>query len=238
MMQFKEFPGTQARRLARGQPVAASYLRAVSKTEPIEQLSEKLAASLADGTFVRLVLSAPSGEPGAPQKVFARCVVLKGEPYLSLTLRQATRDETKNLPASEGGGWLRAQLARAFRSALLCTTARDWQFISNENGAARLIDHKPSTKQAPSREHDRKHTGILDASARDWLQGLGILDRDGKLRASMAGKHRQINRYLEILSHLAKECGWASVEDVLTLADMGCGKGFLTFVAWHLFRRM
>ena len=235
------------------------------KIEPIEQLSENLAASLADGTFVRLVLSAPAGEPGAPQKVFGRCVVLKGEPHLSLTLRHATRDETKNLPASEGGGWLRAQLARSFRSALLCTTARDWQFISNENGAARLIDHKPSTKQAPSREHDRKHAGVLDASARDWLQGLGVLDRDGKLRASMAGKHRQINRYLEILSHLAKECGWASVsegrvtrvpdsesrnkdrdscnlslrtERVLTLADMGCGKGYLTFGAWHLFRRI
>jgi SAM-dependent methyltransferase len=266
MMQFKEFSGN-TRQTFGSRAFTRSFIltRPMPKIEPIEQLSENLAASLADGTFVRLVLSAPAGEPGAPQKVFGRCVVLKGEPHLSLTLRHATRDETKNLPASEGGGWLRAQLARSFRSALLCTTARDWQFISNENGAARLIDHKPSTKQAPSREHDRKHAGVLDASARDWLQGLGVLDRDGKLRASMAGKHRQINRYLEILSHLAKECGWASVsegrvtrvpdsesrnkdrdscnlslrtERVLTLADMGCGKGYLTFGAWHLFRRI
>ena len=265
-MQFKEFSGN-TRQTFGSRAFTRSFIltRPMPKIEPIEQLSENLAASLADGTFVRLVLSAPAGEPGAPQKVFGRCVVLKGEPHLSLTLRHATRDETKNLPASEGGGWLRAQLARSFRSALLCTTARDWQFISNENGAARLIDHKPSTKQAPSREHDRKHAGVLDASARDWLQGLGVLDRDGKLRASMAGKHRQINRYLEILSHLAKECGWASVsegrvtrvpdsesrnkdrdscnlslrtERVLTLADMGCGKGYLTFGAWHLFRRI
>ena len=235
------------------------------ETEPSEQISEKLAASLADGTFVRLVLSAPTGEKKAPQKIFGRCVVLKGQPYLSLTLREPTRDVTRNIAARESGGWLRGQLAHAFRSALICTTARDWQFISSESGPARLIDHKPSTTRAPSREHDRKHAGILDAAARDWLQGLGVLDRDGKLRASMADKHRQINRYLEILSHLARECGWTSPAEgkvsrgppaeapdenrdpgdsslrpagVLTLADMGCGKGYLTFGAWHLWRRL
>jgi SAM-dependent methyltransferase len=72
------------------------------------------------------------------------------------------------------------------------------------------------------------------------LQGLGLLDADGKERASMADKRRQINHYLEILSHLAKERGWkdrAASAAPLRLADMGCGKGYLTFGAWHLFRR-
>jgi SAM-dependent methyltransferase len=226
----------------------------MSKTEPIQHLSEKLAASLADGTFVRLVLSAPTGGKDAPQKILGRCVTLKGVAYLSLTLRHAARDVTRNIAASEGGGWLREQLAGAFRSALLCTTERDWQFISNENGAARLIDHKPSSKSVPSHEHDQPRNTLLDKSADDWLCGLGVLDRDGKLRASMAGKNRQINRYLEILSHLAKECGWVEraagvspaeqsilrqdAGSTLTLADMGCGKGYLTFGAWHLFSRI
>lgn len=57
----------------------------------------------------------------------------------------------------------------------------------------------------------------------------------------MADKYRQINRYLEILSHLAKECGWSgsdTAKEAMTLADMGCGKGYLTFGTWHLFRRV
>ena len=236
----------------------------MSKPGPIEQISDQLAASLADGTFVRLVLSAPIGKEGAPQKILGRCVVLRGAPHLSLTLRHATKDVTKNLPAPESAAWLREQMASTFRSALLGTTGRDWQFISNEKGEARLIDHKPSTNKPPSRDHDLKRQGILDPSATDWLRGLGVLDRDGKLRASMAGKHRQINRYLEILSHLAMECGWHSSEqrvtrvpssgprnengnslgsslrshELLTLADMGCGKGYLTFGAWHLFHHV
>jgi SAM-dependent methyltransferase len=82
---------------------------------------------------------------------------------------------------------------------------------------------------------------LLDASARDWLQGLAVLDSSGKVRASMAAKHRQIERYLELFSHLATECGWteaaAPLPPEFTLVDMGCGKGYLTFGMWHLLRR-
>ena len=222
--------------------------------EPAELICAKLAESLANGTFARLVLSTPVATGDAPQKILGRFVVLKGVPHLSLTLRYPTQDATKNLPARASAGWLREQVGHQFRSALICTTVRDWQFISNEAGVARLIDHKPSATKAPPREHDQKRAGLLDGSAKDWLQGLDVLDRDGKLRASMADKHRQINHYLEIFSHLAKDCGWtgAPVSDpataagadtpgrrpALQFADMGCGKGYLTFGLWHLFRRV
>jgi len=222
--------------------------------EPAQQICTKLAESLTKGTFARLVLSAPVAPGDTPRKIFGRFIMLKAVPHLSLTIRHATRDVTKNLPVAEGAAWLREQLDRHFHSALLCTTARDWQFISNAAGEARLIDHQPSAKKAPSPEHDQRHTGILDASARDWLQGLDVLDVAGKVRVSMADKHRQINHYLEILSHLAKECGWMGVpvaesaraadtdgldrSSALHIADMGCGKGYLTFGTWHLFHRV
>lgn len=229
----------------------------MNQPDPAAQICAKFAASLTNGTFARLVLSTPVAPGDAPQKILGRFIMLKGVPQLSLTLRHATRDVIRNLPVANGPAWLREQLGREFRSALLCTTARDWQYISNEAGVGRLIDHQPSAKKPPSREHDQKHAGILDASARDWLEGLGVLDREGKLRASMADKHRQINHYLELLSHLAKECGWGGAQSsssarneraeatiaqsqssALQLADMGCGKGYLTFGAWHLFRRV
>ncbi len=230
----------------------------VNKATPAEKLCAKLAESLQKGNFARLVLSAPVAQGDTPHKILGRFVMLKGVPHLSLTLRYATRDVTKNLPVNEGGDWLQEQLGRRFHSALLCTTAHDWQYLTNEAGEPRLIDHQPSTKKTPSREHNRRPAGILDASARDWLLGLEVLDAAGQVRISMADKHRQINHYLEILSHLAKECGWlggsgssaagpdaaaagttpASQRPELVLADMGCGKGYLTFGSWHLFHRV
>ncbi len=236
-----------------------------------ERFTSEAAASLADGTFVRLVLSLAVTPEDAPRKILGRCVTLKGTPHLSLTFRHDTRDTTKNLPLAESATWLREQLRHNVRSALLGTTKADWQIIAADAGPPRLISHKPTRKQTPPLEHDQKHAGILDRSANEWLAGLGILDRDGKLRASMADKHRQINRYVELLSHLMKECGWGreniqpsttnigqrtgalatatsssvvgdsklNVEgSPLHLADMGCGKGYLTFGAWHLFRRI
>jgi SAM-dependent methyltransferase len=229
----------------------------MTQPDAIERFVNEAAASLADGSFVRLVLSLAVTAEDAPRKILGRCVTLKGAPHLSLTFRHDTRDTTKNLPLAESAAWLREQLRHCVRSALLGTTKADWQIIAAESGPPRLISHKPTRKQAPPRGHDQKHIGLLDRSAADWLQGLGVLDRDGKLRASMADKHRQINRYLEILSHLAKDCGWtgAPVSDperaetanatnapgrrpALQFADMGCGKGYLTFGAWHLFRRV
>jgi SAM-dependent methyltransferase len=60
----------------------------------------------------------------------------------------------------------------------------------------------------------------------------------------MADKYSQINRYLEIFSHLAKDAGWLDSappnerRDDWTIADMGAGKGYLTFGLWHLCRRV
>ena len=212
----------------------------VTHPESAENFARKTSAALADGTFIRLVLSRPVSKE-LPQKIMARLIRLRGTPHLSLTLRNSTQDMAKNLVMPQVAGWLKEQLGGAFRSALLCTTTRDWQFISNESGVARLVDHKPSETQLVSQDHDKKAACILDSSAADWLHGLEILDRDGRVRASMADKHRQINHYLEIVSHLAKDCGWLEMPKEAAsfhFADMGCGKGYLTFGLWHLFARL
>ena len=207
-----------------------------SQPDPVRLFLDQFTTSLAERTLVRLALSRPVQADNTATKVLGRAIELKGVTHLSLTFRHAARDVTKNLPAPEAAEWLRAQLGVEYRSALLGTTRRDWQFISSEDGAARVVDHQPAIAQPPPRQHDEPKHGLLDASAQDWLRGLGLLDADGKVRASLSDKHRQINRYLEILGHLADDCGWTCGGE-LTLADMGCGKGYLTFGAWHLFHR-
>jgi len=227
---------------------------------------------MANGTFVRLVMSQPGfGKPG--ERVTGRCVELNGAPHLSLTIkRQSAADITENIPLLEVVRTVCSKLGSGWHSALLCTTERDWQItVPREinDQVPRLISHKPSTKTAPCRRHDQAKQTFLDASAKDWLHGLGVTDAAGKVRASMADKHRQIHHYLELFSHLASDCGWQGgltdgVNDPstpapftrpsdtlsphpmrgegnsapLTIADMGCGKGYLTFGVWHLFHRV
>jgi SAM-dependent methyltransferase len=204
-----------------------------------EEFLRHLSESLRDGSFVRLVLSHGASAETAPERVLGRLVDLKSGPHLSLTFRYPTRDTTKNVPVDEAANWLRGQIGTHFRSALLGTTRRDWQLSLHESGTAKLVSHRPSRNESPARAHDVPRQSILGDSAQDWLKGLGVVNERGRVRPAMADKYAQIDRYLEIFSHLAKDCGWTETrQELLTIADMGCGKGYLTFGLWHLFARV
>ena len=211
----------------------------MAKANPMDEFAERLSISLQDGTFVRLVFSGAVQGDGAAEKVLGRLVTLKGGQHLSLTYRHATHDVTKNLPIGDTGSWAKEQIGAHFRSALLSTTKRDWQLFVPESGNVKLTTHKPTSTAAPSRTHDQPRQSILDSSATDWLNGLGVVNERGQVRPLMADKYAQINHYLDIFTHLAKDCGWTeNVDNSLTIADMGCGKGYLTFGLWHLFARV
>ena len=212
--------------------------------DPIPRFLQLLADSLPAGTFGQLTLTRPVKPLDGLERVLGRCVEIKGQSQLSLTFRYPTRDVTKNLPLPEVAGWVREQLTTNFRGARLNTTAGDWQLTPK-----RLIAHPPATTAMPPRRHDAVKPTALAADAQSWLHALGVVNADGTVRPSMADKYRQIERYLEIFTHLARDCGWAVNQSAtpdhqsattahrpLTIADMGCGKGYLTFGIWNLLR--
>jgi len=212
----------------------------MAKADAVDEFIQRVTGSLRDGSFVRLVLSSGIDGKNAPDKVLGRQVDLNTGPHLSLIFRYPTRDTTTNVPVDDVANWLREQVGIHFRSALLNTTKRDRQLFVPESGMAKLVIHKPAMTEAPSRAHDVERQAILNESARDWLLGLGVLDAKGRVCPSMADKYAQINRYLEIFTHLAKDCDWLNLpaDHELSIADMGCGKGYLTFGLWHLFTRV
>lgn len=199
--------------------------------------TEALAKSCENDTFVRLALTSATDQDAPVQRILARLVLLKGVLHLSFTLREERRDTTKNLPLQEGLAFVGHQLASQFRSAMLATTAADWQ-LQNATGAdQKLIRHRASETKPQRRTHDEAKPTFLGEPARPFLQALSILDEKGKPRPKLADKHAQIDRYTEILFHLAKDCGFATATEPgapLRLVDVGCGKGHLTFAAWHL----
>lgn len=204
---------------------------------PLDRFLERFSGSVRDGTFIRAALSGPVDPKTDAEKILLRLITLRGQPSLSLTLRFARRDETRNLSLEESELWLRDQLVTRYRNAQLGTTQRDWQLIGSGTPKCRLVGHAAAQSDAPDRAHDRTKPGILDARAHDWLAGLAVVDAAGKPRLSMSDKLRQIDRYLEILSHLVKDAAWPAGQ-ALRIADMGSGKGYLTFGIWHWLHRV
>lgn len=199
-----------------------------------------LEAAVSDGSFVRLVLGKPRGGDDATlQNVYVRPVRLKSGPHLSFLWRHDTRDLTKNVDPEDGVLEVGRLVGAIFHSAHLFLPRRTVQLEFNKKGEPRLTFgkparggpgaavEKPSTANPDAANHDRpKHRLLTDAS-HDWLHALGVTNSAGVVREGMADKHRQIHQFVELLSHLVAAAPLPQDRPV-EIADMGCGKGYLT----------
>jgi len=209
------------------------------------EVSEFLAlldASVRDGSFTRLTLGKPRGGDDATlQNVFVRPVRLKTGPHLSFLWRHDRRDLTKNISPADGIIEVGRLVGAIFHSAHLFVGARTAQLEFNKKGEPRLTFGKntppAAAKLVRDDAHDRTKARLLPPSSHDWLHALGVTNSAGIVREGMADKHRQIHKFVELLHHLV--AGAALPHDrPIEIADMGCGKGYLTFATHDYFDRV
>jgi len=235
-----------------------------------------LRSSLAENALSKLTLGKHRGADTSLKNLFVRPVVLKSGPHLSFLYRHATRDITKNFPHDEALALLDRLVGTDFLDAHLFTTTQTAQLATADDGSARLSIKRVKPAPTPpasssniasvasSRDtsasassaaaHNRTRAYLIPADA-PWLRALGVTNDRGQPREGMASKFRQINKFVELLSHLAADAnlipatkpfdaafateppslsfGTSPVEPgtsaPLRVADMGSGKGYLTF---------
>ena len=204
--------------------------------ENVEKFLDSLAASLADGTFVRLTLANYKGSEERLQRIQARRVTTKKGDRLFVLYRYETRDTAKNYPVADSRELVQKQLDSGFNSAHLFTTANDLQLEIGKKGKSRLNTAKPTFKTAPPPKHDREKKLQIAPSA-FYLRALGITTEEGKVRDKQQDKWRQINKFVEILAGLIDK---SELKDRkrLRVVDMGSGKGYLTFATYDYLTNM
>ena len=99
-----------------------------------QRFMDRLGQSLADDSFVRLVLGRPQGAEPSLQKLLARRIVLRGAEQLSLVWRHQTKDITKNLPTDEALALIGSLLPASFQHAHLVTRGHDIQLALGKKG--------------------------------------------------------------------------------------------------------
>lgn len=81
------------------------------------------------------------------------------------------------------------------------------------------------------REHNRVKNYILEEGVPvDFLIGLGVQTREGKIVRARYDKFRQINRYLEFVEDVIPVL---PTDRKLQIIDFGCGKSYLTFALYY-----
>lgn len=196
-------------------------------TTPREKFLAQLAAAIQAGTFAKLTLGKYRGPDASLRNVHVRPVTLKAGPHLAILWRHATRDITKNHPPAEALSLLGALVGTDFLHAHLFAGETVAQLECEPDGRARLRTTAASAPAVVTGGHDREKQHLIPTNA-SWLRDLGVTNQHGQIREGMADKYRQIQKFAEVFLHLTSEAGLAEVQ-TLRIADMGSGKGYLTF---------
>lgn len=199
-----------------------------------ETFLTELRSSAEDGKLMKLTLGKPRGTAPDLQNLHIRPLLLRGIAHLSFVWRHDTKDITKNFPLTEALAQIESLVGKSFHSAHLFTTARTSQLEYNKKGEPRYSFGPAVSGDVPSAQHDRAKSRLLPPASQAWLEELGITNPAGVVRSGMVDKHRQIHKYVEILSHLLVDAP-LPVDRPIELADMGCGKGYLTFATHDYF---
>lgn len=189
-------------------------------------------AVLTPETLVRAVFSGARRGQSLPwQRVTIRPVTLKSGMVLQFSYFDAAKDITKNYGSEEARVYLDELLAFPFKNIHIETVHETvhYQFSKKD----RLLTHREK-KTAPTAvhlEHNREKRRILSLdAAHPFLKAVGILTQDGKIKADMQRKYRQVNEFLRVLDE-------TSIFDApgspLHVVDFGCGNAYLTFATYY-----
>jgi len=170
----------------------------------------------------RAVLSKPRDE-SPYSKVTVRPVLVDEELRYQFEYRQGEKATHANLRPVEAETTLGELIRRDFRQALLQTPAHDYQVLDGEK-----VLRRPPTGKATDLGHDRRKRRLLEEGKPvPFLVELGVMTRDGKVRAQRYDKFRQVNRFLELVDDVLPQRS-------LRIVDFGSGKSYLTFALYHL----
>ena len=188
-----------------------------------------LVSAIEQNQFVKLTLSDRRYKTNELKNVFVKPVQLKSGLHLSFVYRYPTKDITKNYVAAEGTQALQHMLAHDFLKADLFTTIKDFHLTLTKSGKAILTQKDATVTEPPSAEHNKEKKRYVKPENNIYLRELGITSAEGKVKSDKQDKFRQINKYVEIVEGIVQQAG---LPVDFQLADMGAGKGYLTFALY------
>lgn len=198
-------------------------------SEHIAEFKARINESVKAQTFVKISLGNYRGSEENLKQILIRKVIIKREDKLAFTFRYKTRDIVKNFPFEDGIQMISDYVVDGFKIATLFTTNGDFIFEELNNKKIVLREVAASTKTLPALSNDKVKERLIKPESKPYLTELKITDNEGKVFKNAQDKFRQINHYIEILSSLIKELPVGTVKKV---ADMGAGKGYLTFALY------
>ncbi len=190
---------------------------------------EKLNRLAGDKSLIKLVLSNQRDRTSDLKSIIITLLEIKKGTRLNFVYRYKTRDITKNFSVDEAIVLIRSSLADDFFNADLFSSAETFRVLITDQGKVKIRSNQPQLKPVDSFGHDRLKERVIPFENNIYLRELGVLNSNFEVRHEMNDKYLQINRYIELLSPFIRDLNLPAGFHV---ADMGSGKGYLTFALY------
>ena len=195
----------------------------------LTEFIDKLRSAIKKRTYVKLLLTKRVLGNQDLNKIVVRYVELSGKPNLQFVYKYDRNDEAKNFTIEDGIVQLQSIIGNNFLDNILYTTKEDLNLRYNNKNEGKIIKTKPTFTEAADGSHDEAKKRLLNTKKSVYFKSLGITDQKGEIIPSMNAKYKQVEKFVEIIDTLAdnvKDCS------PVKIADMGCGKGYLTFATY------
>ncbi|MDQ3700443.1 MAG: SAM-dependent methyltransferase [Chloroflexota bacterium] len=202
--------------------------------------------SVVDGArFVRAVFSGWRRGHTVPwQKVVLRPVDIKGGRHIQFTYYDAAKSIDKNHAGTSLRSELTSLLRLPFRSIYVELTDRDVQITFSRRGEVSVHSTKKAAPVPLLVTHDRqKRLPLPPGKPDEYLEAVGIMAADGRIKPDKHDKFRQVNEFLKLLSQILPEQDEKKQDEKKqddkflphSIVDFGCGNAYLTFATYHYF---
>ncbi|MBR4146290.1 MAG: SAM-dependent methyltransferase [Bacteroidales bacterium] len=199
-------------------------------SDNIDIFLNRVAGAAEQSLLVKMTLSKPVQKHDELRNIYVKPVLIKEKRLFAFTYHYERRDEVKNYDVGQMLGVLKEMLPQRFLNAVLFTVSEDVTLLVSSKGKATLQTKKVQECREPDLEHDKQKNRLINPSNPWWYQ-LGLTTREGKITADMQHKFKQIYKYAEIVESLIKPMKF---DGTVHVADMGAGKGYLTFALYEL----
>jgi SAM-dependent methyltransferase len=190
--------------------------------------------SILDESFIRAVFSGRQRGRELPWiKVVVRPVLIKGMKQLQFSYFDEHKDISKNFAGGEAAQKTAELIDLPFSNIHLETGKGTIDIRITKKGKVFLTEKKfADPPETVDFSHDRQKKKILSSNeSLPFLQAVGIMTRDGKIKADMQRKFRQINEFLRLVEETKAFDEF--IGKPMQVVDFGCGNAYLTFAIYY-----
>ncbi|HCX62135.1 MAG TPA: SAM-dependent methyltransferase, partial [Clostridiales bacterium] len=196
-------------------------------------IQEIVNRSIEENKFIYGVFTTPKNKPDNPyKKITARPINVKNKNIIQFEKFTDKQAFHENYSYEEANEEIINLIIDGYKNINLFTSEADYQIIVSKKGSVKVTEKQPSKKQS-TEEHNKKKQYIINENEPcDFLELLGVMNKQGMVYSKKYDKFKQINKFLEIVDDSLKG---RELKDDFMIIDFGCGKAYLTFALYYYF---